>query len=288
MILEETLTLALQKTLYLHRVQILRSAEDTIERNVRTMFASQAYDVLLAIFEADLSEAAREDEKDRKTALVLAAIAAALARRLGRDVATLRPGLLSALTAAVIHSGLSKYGIKGDLRSIRAEQWLLEHGAELVKGINEVTRERMARLLTEGFARKESVDSIATRLTSSFDDMTIARARKIAITEASKAWSYVEMESAEVMERAGFSMVKEWHLGPMHPRYDPCDHNHEAGAIPLHAVFPAGDMAPPQHPSCGCSMITYPDGSAQQPWGSQVLGQTPMMPFGFDQGDNRG
>jgi hypothetical protein len=92
------------------------------------------------------------------------------------------------------------------------------------------------------------------------------------------------MESGYEMERSGYRMVKEWLLGPMHPRYDPCDHNHEEGAIPLKRPFSTGDMAPPQHPNCGCSLITYPT-DGEQPWGSQILGQTPLMPFGFDQGD---
>jgi len=284
--LEETLTLALQKTLYYHRVSVLVPATNQIERDALNVFRGQAYDILLAIFAADLGEAKRdeEDDDDRAIAIILAAITAALAARLSRDVIALRPGLLSALTTAVVHSGLSKYGITGDIRSIAAESYLREHGAELVKGLNTYTKERMGKMLADAFARGDSIDTIATRIMSSFDDMSIARARKIAVTEASKAWSFAEMESAGVMEKAGYKMVKEWLLGPLHPRYDPCDHNHEAGAIPLNQAFPAGDMAPPQHPNCGCSLITYPDDAAVQPWGSTVAGRTPYPP-GFDQGD---
>lgn len=282
--LEEALDKALAKTIYWHQIALLESSRRILEDNARQMFRAQAYDVLLAVFEADLSEATQEEKDKRKAAIVMAAIAAALAKRLSRDVQTLRPGLVAALTTAVIHSGLAKYGIKGDLHSLRAEEWLAQHGAELVKGINDYTREQMAGILADGLARGQSVEDIASRLTGRFEDMTYARARRIALTETSKAWSFAEMESANLMERAGYKMVKEWLLGPLHPRYDFCDHNHEAGAIPITQPFPMGDMAPPQHPNCGCSLITYPAGG-DQPWGVQVLGQTPWMPFGFEQGD---
>jgi len=282
--LAEALDKALQHTLYLHRIEALAPAVAQLERDAGRMFILQSYDVLTEIYQADLSEATQEEKDDRRLALILAAIAAALAARIGKDVLILRPGLLAALTAAVTQSALAKYGITGDLRSVRAQQYLIEHGADLVKGINDYTRERMGRLIAQGLAKGQSVEDIAGTLMTSFDDMGWARARRIAITEANKAWSYAELESAYDMEKAGYGMVKEWILGPMHPRYDICDHNNEQGAIPVHNLFSSGDMAPPQHPNCGCGLITYPaDGN--QPWGSQVNGQTPLMPFGFDQGD---
>ena len=283
----ETLDRTLQKTLYAHRVDALAPIIGVVELEARNIFAAQAWDILMALFYADLSEAKQEDEDDRRVILIMAAIAAALRQRLDRDVLTIRPGLAQALRTALVQSAFAKYGIVGGIESIRGEQWLLKHGAELVTQINEYTRERMRALLAQGFARGDSIERIAQTLMAHFDEMSLARARKIAITETSKAWSYAEMESAGEMERAGYRMVKEWLLGPMHPRYDICDHNHEEGAIPLRQLFSSGDMAPPQHPNCGCSLITYPDPDSPQPWGSAVIGQTPMMPFGFDQGDNR-
>lgn len=283
----ETLDRALQKTLYWHRVEALASAVNTLEINARQMFAMQAYDVLMALFYADLTEAAKEDEDDHNIAIILAAIALALKRRIDRDVLTLNPGLAQALRTALVQSAFAKYGISAGIDSIRGEQWLLAHGAELVTQINEFTRESMARLLADSFAKGESIEQIAAKISASFEDMSLYRARRIALTETSKAWSYAEMMSGEEMQRAGYKVVKEWLLGPLHPRYDPCDHNHEQGAIPLRQPFSTGDMAPPQHPNCGCSIITYPDGDVEQPWGNPVLGMTPMMPFGFDQGDQR-
>lgn len=284
----ETLDRTLQRTLYAHRVDALASTIGLVEAEARDIFAGQAWDVLMALYYADLSEAAKEDEDDRRVTLIMAAIAAALRQRLDRDVLTIRPGLAQALRTALVQSAFAKYGIVGGIDSIRGEQWLLNHGAELVTQINEYTRERMRALLAQGFARGDSIERIAQTLMAEFDGMSPARARKIAITETSKAWSYAEMESAREMERAGYRMVKEWLLGPLHPRYDICDHNNEQGAIPLHQPFSSGDMAPPQHPNCGCSLITYPDPDSPQPWGSPVLGQTPLLPFGLDTGDSYG
>jgi len=284
-VLAETLTRALQDTLFLHRVDVLRPAEQRIERDAINMFRLQAYDILMAFYEADITikEAKEEDDDDEIAALVIL-LMAALHRRLTRDVQILQPALTLALEIALKQSALAKYGIAGTLRDIDAEQYLRVHGAELVTGINTYTRERMRTMLADAFKASQAPEEVAARLMTSFDEMTYSRGLKIARTEASKAWSYAEMQSAELAERAGYRMVKEWLLGPMHPRYDICDHNHDEGAIPPKQLFSSGDMAPPQHPNCGCSLITYP-ADGDQPWGSQILGQTPLMPFGFDTGD---
>jgi len=282
--LAETLDLALQHSLYLHHRASMRAAEVQIENAAKAMFAMQSYDVLMALFTADMEEAASEkDERNRD--IILAAIAAILAARLDRDVQTLRPGLVAALSAAVVNAALSKYGVAGDLRQIDAESYLRLHGAELVKDLNTFSRQRLAKMLADGLASGDSFDTIATRIMASFDEMNMARALKIARTEASKAWAYAELESARRMEEAGFVMVKEWLLGPLHAVMDPCDANHEAGAIPLHRPFPSGDMATPQHPNCGCSVITYPASGQPQPWGATIGGLPLYPPPGFDQGD---
>lgn len=280
----KTLSKALAATMYLHRVEASKGAANIIERGAIDLFHSQSYDVLYALFESDLSESKKDDD-ERKVAIILAAIAAALAARIGRDVQVMRPGLIAALSSAILNAGLTKYGVTADLRAIDAERFLREHGAELVKDINTYTRERLGRMLADAFARGDSIDVLASRIMAGFDDMTYARAARIARTEVVRAWSYAEMQSAELMEKAGFTMVKEWLLGPAHPRYDPCDHNHEQGAIPIHQPFSTADMAPPQHPHCGCSLITYPAPGKAQPWGAVVAGAVPYPPAWFDQGE---
>ena len=282
--MEEALKRALQKAMYWHQIDVQREPRRRIENDAGLLFAEQAYDVLLAYFQADLSEAPREDEDDRKVAIIIAAIAAALLARKRRDVGLLRPGLEQALRVGANFGGLARYGITTDLQAIRAEQYLLEHGGELIKDLNDFTVKELRQTLARSVREGASIEDTASRLMTKMDDMRWYRAKRIAITESSKAWSYAELEAADVMEKAGFNMVKEWLLGPAHPRYDICDHNHEEGAIPLKQLFSSGDMAPPQHPNCGCSLITYPAGG-DQPWGSQVLGQMPYMPFGFDTGD---
>jgi len=282
-VIAEALSDTLAKTLYLHRTEALRGPTNLLERDALAMFRMQAWDCLMAFSLAELTEATRKD--DKKVAVIMAAIAAALRARMDRDTLILKPGLVAALSAALVHAGMAKYGITGTLDSIAAEKWLAAHGAELVSGINDFTRQRMAAVLAKGLAAGDTAEALAQRLMASFDTLSIDRARKIAVTEASKAWSYAEGQSAELMEKAGYMMVKEWLLGPMHPRFDICDHNNQAGAIPLHRNFPSGDPWPPQHPYCGCSVITYPDPNRQQPWGTPVLGAIPTIPFGRDQGD---
>jgi hypothetical protein len=268
----------LAATLYLQRVQALSPAVEMLRSDAQQMFAEQGYDVLWGLYQGGgFSESSREDK--RRAAAVLAAIVALLEKRLSRDVQHMHPGLSEALAISLARGSLARYGISAGLRSISAEHWIAEHGAELVKGLNTYTREVMSSLLARGFASGKSLDEIAVQLVSRFADMNYARAYRIATTEASKAWSFAEMESARIMEESGFSMLKEWLLGPLHPRYDLCDDNAQAGGIPIHQTFPSGDMATPQHPSCGCGIITYPDPGVRQPWGTTVLGQIPFLPW---------
>jgi hypothetical protein len=281
--ISEALDRALADTLYLHRKEALRSSVNLIERDALNMFSQQAWDCLLVFSFAELAESSSKDAK--KAAVIMAAISAALRARMDHDTLILKPGLVAALSAALVHAGMAKYGITGTLESIAAEKWMAAHGAELVTGINDFTRQRMAAVLAEGLAAGDTAEGLAQRLMTYFDNLSIERARKIALTEASKAWSYAESQSAELMEEAGYIMVKEWLLGPMHPRFDICDHNNQAGAIPIHLTFPSGNMWTPAHPSCGCGVITYPDPYRKQPWGTPVLGSIPAIPFGDQQGD---
>jgi hypothetical protein len=280
--LQETLDRALAATLYQHRIDSLKPAVRALEDASRRMFVAQAYDCLLAVYGADLSEATKEEDDERKAAAILLAIAAALALRLSRDVATLTPGLEQSLAIAVANAGLAKHGIHADLRSVKAQEWLAAHGAELVTGINQFTREQMAIVLRNGFAAGKSIDDIAADLMWKFHDMSYARAYRIAVTEANKAWTYAELEHAKLMEESGYKMVKQWLLGPMHPRMDRCDEAAEMGSVPLSHIYPNGIGGPPDHPHCGCCLTSYPDTGQSQPWGSLVLGLTPT-PFG--QGD---
>jgi len=281
--LSESLTRAYASTLYLHRREALRPAVSLLEQQAKMMFVQQGYDVLAAIYagRTPLSEAhtTSKEEQRRRTALILAAIVAALERRLSKDISLLTTGLSRALAIALLKAGLAHYGISANLRDIAAQRWIEAHGAELVKGINQYTRERLSTIIAKALSSGLSADDLAREIVLSFSDMTYARAYRIAVTEASKAWSFAESESARLMEEAGFTMVKEWLLGPLHPRYDLCDDNEQAGAIPIAQPFPSGDMYTPQHPHCGCGVVTYPDPGMQQPWGTTILGQIPLVPW---------
>jgi hypothetical protein len=282
--MQEALRKALAATIYYHRMEVQASAVSRLQRAAAAVFQMQSYDALLAYWHADLAEASKEEDEDRRVAVILAAVALALSQRTGRDLAALAPGLEDALQAAVTHSGLARYGISANLRAIRAEEYLRTHGGELVQGLNEHTLERLRSALVAGFRAGEGAEGMAARITGLFDDMTEARAYKIAVTEANKAWSYAETEQARVMEQAGYQLRKEWLLNPAHPHYDECDLCADAGPLPLAAMFPIGVDAPPAHPSCGCALVTYPDPGHDQPWGAMVLGQTPVLMFGNDQG----
>lgn len=283
--MREALNRALAASVYQHRIDTLAPAVQTIDSAARNLFTAQSYDIAHALYMADLSEAQKEDDDDRKAAIILAAIAAALAARIGRDAATLAPGILDAMALSIARSGLARYGIAGDVRSLAAQQWLAQHGAELVRDINETTRQGIANIIQRGIARGDDIERIARSLLLHIDEMTPVRARKIALTETAKAWTEGELAQARLMEQSGYKMVKEWLLGPFHNVWDRCDQCADCGVVPIKFRFPNGAGGPPDHPNCGCCLVTYPAPDVAQPWGTMVLGQPlNFNPFA-DQGD---
>jgi len=81
-------------------------------------------------------------------------------------------------------------------------------------------------------------------------EMDDNRARMIARTETSFANGRATQKA---YESRGIQR-KQWALGT-NPEDDECTANADAGAIAVGAAFPSGDMAPPSHPNCTCTLL---------------------------------
>lgn len=117
----------------------------------------------------------------------------------------------------------------------------------LIKNMNTETVNRLKTVISNGIANKRGVPGITSDLRHTFTDMSSSRAKMIARTETSDALSQAFMDRAKDMKIE----AKEWVTS------DPCRicaANEGDGVIPIDEAFSSGDMRPPAHPNCRCSL----------------------------------
>lgn len=132
----------------------------------------------------------------------------------------------------------------------RAIDFSKKQGARLVTQMNEETKRRLARVVSDGIKNKRGIPGLSRDIRKSFGDMSKYRSELIARTETSNALSQASLDKMRDMEIEG----KEW-ITAGDERVSPeCSSNEGEGIIPRDQMFGGGVMAPPQHPACRCSL----------------------------------
>lgn len=151
-------------------------------------------------------------------------------------------------------------GIKFDLSNPRAVDYLKNYGAELVKGIDETTREYLQTLITQategGWSYKRTAEAIIGR----FEEFAVgsplehidSRAHLIAVTEMGNAYEEGNMIVARDLQAAGLTMEKSWSTVGDSKVSAGCLENEAVGWIPLNDAFPSGHQNPLRFPGCRC------------------------------------
>jgi hypothetical protein len=116
--------------------------------------------------------------------------------------------------------------------------------------ITETTRESLRAIVTQALEDGSSTDDLSSLIRESYG-FSDARAEMIARTELAFAHTQGNMDA---WNDSGVVDGKESILADTHPIEDECNENADAGVIPLNETFPSGDMAPPYHPNCLCSL----------------------------------
>jgi len=155
--------------------------------------------------------------------------------------------------AEMISYGKTKLGIpiayEGPPIS-QAIDWAEKHGAKLVTQMNEETKRRLAKVVSDGIANKRGIPGVARDLRSTFGDMSKYRSELIARTETANALSEASLDSMKDMGIEG----KEWVTVGDADVSDECLANEAQGVIPVGDAFSSGAMAPPEHPDCRCAV----------------------------------
>jgi len=154
-------------------------------------------------------------------------------------------------------------GLSFDLKNPRAVAYLEAHGAELVKGVNDTTREYIKTVVTDGVRDGKSYDQIAKEISARYEEFKVgkpqlhidSRAHGIAVTEAGNAYVEGNAIVARDLQDAGLTMEKSW-LTVGDDRVSPeCQSNQDAGWIPFDDAFPSGHAQPLAHPYCRCDLL---------------------------------
>lgn len=112
-------------------------------------------------------------------------------------------------------------------------------------------------LRTAGMARAKwitsemrgwTVDSLVASKKSKL--LSLARANKVSIYESRKSAFNGRVKGWQLNKAAR----KEWFLSDAHDQDDLCDDNADDGVINMGEAFTSGDMAPPGHLFCMCSL----------------------------------
>lgn len=156
------------------------------------------------------------------------------------------------------------FGIRFDLKNPRAVAYLEAHGAELVRGIDETTRDYIRTVITEGAAKGWSYDRMARAITARYSEFAVgrpqlhidSRAHMIAVTEVGNAYAEGNLQVAQGLAAAGIPMEKRWDTVGDERVSELCQGNEAAGWIPLEEAFPSGHMRPLGHPACRCDLLS--------------------------------
>jgi SPP1 gp7 family putative phage head morphogenesis protein len=130
-----------------------------------------------------------------------------------------------------------------------AIEYANKHCATLVKGLNQETRERLAKVISDGIKDKRGIDGLARDLRKEFDGMSKYRSQVIARNETATALEQSFYDRGKAMGITG----KEWVTAGDDRVSELCLANEAAGVIPFNQPFPSGHMTPPGHIQCRCA-----------------------------------
>lgn len=156
-----------------------------------------------------------------------------------------------------------------NLKNPRATQYMREHGAALVKGINQTTRDRLQTILTEGIDTGESYTQIAARIDMAFADFSRgsvtdilldhtgwSRSETVAIQELSMAYEASNEIVAQDLQAGGLVMQKAWEsVRDDRVDLDICQANQNQGWIDASQAFQSAHLTAPGHVLCRCTTL---------------------------------
>lgn len=145
--------------------------------------------------------------------------------------------------------GALKQGITKSQAQLRAEEFARNHAAELIDGLEEVTRSTIKDLVADTISQGLSLGDLRDRIERS-GLFSRSRADTIARTETAIAYGQGTRGAAQELGED----QKRWVRNQEEPE-DECTDNEDADWIGIDETFPSGDDTIPAHPNCQCDVI---------------------------------
>lgn len=171
-----------------------------------------------------------------------------------REIAKFAEFTLPRITEMVKINGTAAYaelGVSGsfDVSNPKVIKWIKEHVGDLIKDLADTTKDKLRKTLAQGVSRGEKIPSLASRISSVYDEAKGSRAIKIARTETI---SSSNQGALQAYDQSGVVERKEWLA-----EGDACDEclPMQGQVVKLHASFSGGVDCPPLHPNCRCTIL---------------------------------
>jgi len=116
--------------------------------------------------------------------------------------------------------------------------------------VSESVRLAIRQIVTEAFSHEGPIRELAERIRVA-GGFTKEQAWIVAETEVKFAMSHGNLGA---WKRTDVVTKVKWLKSGLHKGRECCDLNSEAGAVPIGEAFPSGDVAPPTHIVCYCTL----------------------------------
>lgn len=136
-----------------------------------------------------------------------------------------------------------------------AVKWLEDHAGEMVKGIDDTTRNVIGDIVTRGVEQGTSYSAIEREIAGKYQEFTDYRSHMIAVNEVGTAYGEGKRASIEnTMVAQGLDMEKSWEDMGDDLVCPDCQANADDGWIPFDDQFSSGDDCEPHDPNCRCNV----------------------------------
>jgi HK97 family phage portal protein len=181
---------------------------------------------------------------------------AALEQARGRWAVNLKPALESIGNRSVAKAGAS-VGVSFNQLQPGLLEYVERHAAELITGVTDTTKDKVARAIRDGLAEGDGIRGIAKRVEAS-GAFSRDRAKLIATTEVTTVRNGAALESMQsYADRTGLKVIKTW-INSADARVRDEHLNQPIGVggekRAANEPFSNGLMAPSE-PNCRCSLL---------------------------------
>jgi len=143
-----------------------------------------------------------------------------------------------------------------------AIKWAQQHSAKLVTRLDAETKDRLAKVISDGIANKRGPGGLATDIKRELGWMGRGKPSAIkGLTQQGRAYMIARTETASALSQGSLDAMndmgiegKEWVTSGDDLVSDECQANEDQGVIAVNQAFVSGAMAPPQHPACRCAL----------------------------------